>query len=291
MLDNEMITSAGELLSAAVKEKPKAENKSKADKSQVETENDRGSRCHTVLTYIEPKYLKVFLNSANWILHWAYCYHDKDVWSVEDEKANPNHKADTPKTPHTHITLYTKDCKTYSAICKQFDKYSISVYGKDGKQNTRSEYCDLNKQYRYLLHKDDPDKYQYAPDQLIQDDPIFWEKYDKGMIDEPDGGYKIVNDLISGAPYRTLVMKYGRDFIYHAKQYEDCANKIRLEEMVCNSPISDELIKVVLDSSPFYSLQVDEFFKMIAYLREVFHNEFNNPHGFEIYLKKLGLGD
>lgn len=282
--DVEMIASAGELLA-------NADNLAKDENVPCVAEVDRGTRCHTVLTYIEPKYLKAFLNNATWILHWAYCYHDKDVWTADDEKVNEKHKEGTSKTPHTHIVLYTKDCKTYSAICKQFKKYSVSIYGADKAQNTRCEYCDLNKQYRYLLHKDDPDKHPYSPDCLVQDDPLFWEKYDKGMIDEPNGGYKIVEDILSGIPYRTLAMKYGRDYIYHAKQYDDIAQKIRIEECVANSPINDELISVVLDSSPFGVLQKDDFFMMINYLREVFHNEFNNPYGFEIYLKKLGLGD
>lgn len=287
----EMIKGAGELLAEA-NEKPKATKKSKVADDNIVTEKERGSRKHTILTYIDPKHLIAFLKQSSWVEHWAYCYHDKDVWTADDEKLNAEHKANTPKTAHTHIVLYTRDAKTSTAICKLFNRFSVSVYGKDKAQNTRAEYCtDICAQYRYLIHADDPNKHAYDVNERVVDDPKYWDKYHRGIIDTPNYGYTMVNDLLQGVPYRMMCERYGKEFIYHARYIEDCAQKIRLEEACTNSPISDELIKVVLKASPFYQGQIDEFFKIMDYLKETFHNEFNNPNGFEKYIKILGLGD
>lgn len=251
----------------------------KNDAPKTTKAKDRGSRKHSLVTYIDPTLIRGFLTTCCWAEHWAMCTHDKDI--TADGK---------PKETHTHIVLYTFEAKSSSAIIKLFDRFSISIYGKDNKQNTLHEYCnDIQSQYLYLVHVDDPQKYQYDPSMRYVDDIVYWSKYERGQIDKPNTGLSMVTDLLNGTPYRLMAERYGKEFIYHSKYIEDCARKIRLEECVTNSPVDDELIKAVLDSSPFGVLEIDSFFNMIAYLREAFGNCYNNTQGFEIYLKKLGL--
>lgn len=267
----QMIKGASELLAEVEKPKTPLNSSRKS--------HDRGSRKHTVITYIDPTLVRRFLTSCNWVEHWAMCTHDKDV--TDEGK---------PKETHTHIVLYTFEAKSSSAIIKLFDRFSISVYGKDNKQNTLYEICnDIQALYRYLIHADDPQKYQYDPSVRFVDDIGYWSKYEKGQIDKPNTGLSMVTDLLIGTPYRLMAERYGKEFIYHSKYIEDCVRHIRLEECETNSPIDDELIKAVLDTSPFGVLQIDMFFNIIAYLRETFGNCYNNTQGFEIYLKKLGL--
>ena len=61
------------------------------------------------------------------------------------------------------ILLYTYDRKTASAIKKKFDRYDEETR-KEGEmpEATHAEICSsMVAQYRYQLHLDDKDKYQY----------------------------------------------------------------------------------------------------------------------------------
>ena len=37
--------------------------------------------------------------------------------------------------------------------------------------------------------------------------------------------------MLKGVPYRSLAFKYGRDFIYHHKAYNDVVKEIQYQEM------------------------------------------------------------
>lgn len=80
--------------------------------------------------------------------------HDSDLWTTEDEGANPEHKAGTPKKPHWHVAL----------------KFS----GKVGRERVNRIAQELNAplpkpigdwrgMIRYFCHLDSPDKHLYDP--------------------------------------------------------------------------------------------------------------------------------
>ena len=50
------------------------------------------------------------------IKRWAYVYHDKDVYTEEDEKENPEHKAGTHKNNHWHIVIESPNNNLYFSV-------------------------------------------------------------------------------------------------------------------------------------------------------------------------------
>lgn len=82
---------------------------------------------------------------------YAGICHDKDVWSEDDEKKNPDHKAGTLKNPHWHLVLRFSSPRWLSALAKELhisENYIQRCESFDGA-------------LRYLVHADNPNEYQY----------------------------------------------------------------------------------------------------------------------------------
>lgn len=93
---------------------------------------------------------------------WAWICHDKDVYTADDEMANPQHKAGTPKAPHLHISIYLPNAKTVTAMAKALGDLRVQnvqkFTGDNAKQNM----------FSYLVHRTEGSKndgkhvYDYA---------------------------------------------------------------------------------------------------------------------------------
>lgn len=178
------------------------------------------SRSFTLTTYIDTEAVNCFVARCPWVQHYALAYHDKDLWTAEDEKKNPKHKAGTLKEPHTHILLYTYSAKTSSAIIRNFDRFSREYYKGGTPQNTMCEIPeDVTVLWRYLTHKDDPQKYQYSDSIRKVDSLDYWQKYEKtdGMNDTRHNfGLAMFDDMCNGVSTREMILRYGKEYIYHA---------------------------------------------------------------------------
>lgn len=82
--------------------------------------------------------------------------HDNDLWTEEDEKENPLHKAGTHKKVHWHFVVKFENARYRSAVCKKlgieerFDKcIETELWG-----------------LKYLIHYEYEDKYQYSLDDV-----------------------------------------------------------------------------------------------------------------------------
>ena len=158
------------------------------------------------------------------IAHYAYITHDKDIYEDDlynDDKTELVHKKGDIAKPHIHILLDFFNGHTLTAVKRLFttenDKPRVDVIH------------DRVAQYRYLTHKDHPEKYQYDVADIISDDINYYETLCK-VGDKPDSDNKaemIINDLLRGISPRIMVSRYGRDFVIHMKQYEDCVTAIR----------------------------------------------------------------
>lgn len=115
-------------------------------------------------------------------------------------------KIETEKDSDLHLRINANDyllLKTLSASCGK----SVSTY--------------VN-----------PEKYQYNSADIISDDINYYEKICI-VGDKVDGDNKaemIINDLLRGVSPRIMVSRYGRDFVIHMKQYQECVNEIRYYE-------------------------------------------------------------
>ena len=181
------------------------------------------SRKFSLSSYIPLDDIERFLKSARWIQHYAYAYHDKDV------------KADgTPKEPHTHILLYTYDGKSSSAICKIFNRYAQSICANDAKpEQTLCEIMvDSVHMWRYLLHLDDPDKYQYEESRRICDDVGYWKSMERTeCLTEctSNKALQIMQDLEDGISTMEMVRRYGREWVINRGKYLACHAAIHTE--------------------------------------------------------------
>ena len=199
-------------------------NKSVIDTEELVQNCDvkRRTRRFCLTTYIDREALVKFLETSEWVCHWALCTHDKDV---NDEGL--------PKITHTHIVMYTYEGKTVTAIQKLFDRFSVDCYGVEHKQNTMVMPCiDIVAQYRYLLHQDDPQKHRYEEYERISENDAYWRKLERtaGLNDAADNkALQIFTDMCNGATTYELILRYGSNFLYHIQHFERAKQKHEME--------------------------------------------------------------
>lgn len=95
---------------------------------------------------------------------WAYIVHDKDYYTLEDEKKDPKRLAGSPKESHVHIAMYLPNAKTISALASDLNvkpNYITKFSGRNGKQNL----------FSYLVHKTEGSKldgkYEYGYEEVV----------------------------------------------------------------------------------------------------------------------------
>lgn len=162
-------------------------------------------RWFSCVTYGDEDYLKrVLLANSNHIRAWAYCVHDKE------------------NDYHIHLLLRTYNSYTFKAILNWFRDVPQAI-----PQNTFVEkIIDKQGAVDYLTHKHEPDKYHYDEESIVaQNLNDFIEE-----ASAKDSSYEIIVDMIRGLSYRALAFKYGRDFIYHFKQFDEIVKNIKTQE-------------------------------------------------------------
>lgn len=177
----------------------------------------------------------------------AFCYivHDKD----ESE-------------PHTHFII-----RTHSTwYPKQIERWFSDL--KDRKKQPINTFCepanDLHALKRYLTHSDqdsiEKGKYQYSESEIK----------DFGLNDivpkgnSFDSSYEVINDILSGVSFRQLIIKYGRDFVYHWQQYVDLAHEIRDQEGYAESKMMAQVAmagKTSVNPSTMEQINIDQKFE------------------------------
>lgn len=161
------------------------------------------------------------------IAHYAFILHDKDVYLEErkDSEGNVVNAVGDLEKEHFHVIVDLYNAASANAVKRLFttpeDTPRVEVLN------------DIVASYRYLTHKDNPEKYQYPSDSVISDDIHYYESLTiKGQKRDSDNmAMQIIEDLLKGLNPRLLVDRYGRDFAIHMKQYQDCADAIRIWEM------------------------------------------------------------
>lgn len=261
-------------------------NKSINSSSRRNTGTNERVRSFFVRSYIPFDDLCHFLRYAHWVQHYALTCHDQDVWTAEDEKNDPKHKAGQPKEKHTHVILYTFDGKTPSSVQKLFDRLAKSI-NPEKPEGTRVELpTSVTSAYRYLRHLDDTDKFQYPSEALISDDPVYWAKHDEtdGLNGSDNAGYAMVEDILNGTPEREMSLRYGKEYIYHATHLHASADRIRYEEQ--RFDVTPALVDAILDSAPFYEVDKIKFKEIFSYIQNAFSHQMDGKKAFEIYLEK-----
>ncbi len=114
------------------------------------------SRVHMLLLYPDNEQHAEALNKIPLSYDYAMILHDKDTWTEEDEKKNPDHKEGTYKKPHYHVVLRFNQAVWSSAICK-----SLGI-----EHNYIEDVKRFDNALQYLIHYNDTDKAQYSIDEV-----------------------------------------------------------------------------------------------------------------------------
>lgn len=135
------------------------------------------------------KVVKV-LDTQKPIKDYVYILHDKDTYTVEDEKKNADHKAGTLKKTHYHIAIrleYGVDIKYIAKWLGVKENFINKVKGK---------WVDMLK---YLTHENAPTKYQYAEEEVISN--YNWKTEKAKAINKTNSEARkseIINDIVNG---------------------------------------------------------------------------------------------
>lgn len=83
--------------------------------------------------------------------------HDKDTWTEEDEKKNPEHKAGELKKAHFHVVVRTQNATWNTALCKEL--------------GIEEKFCEqaknIDNALQYLIHYNDTEKTTYEIDEVF----------------------------------------------------------------------------------------------------------------------------
>ena len=252
------------------------------------------SRWHCLTSYIPIDIIKKYLECAFWVKHWSIIEHSKDVYldDVYNDSGQLKFSKGSPKETHTHILLYCKDAKTSSAVVKRFNNLAFQ-YALENNclvQNTLGQLCtEPLIMFRYQLHLDDKDKYQYSKDNRFVDSELFWSDFE--FSEECDNkALAIFDDIRAGLDTRQLISKYGCTFAHNSNKYyqlvrdaiwREKLNEVTIIEQDDLTLVSrldffdflSQIISIPLLNSPFNQSQINDFWNILRFSSELLEGE------------------
>lgn len=172
-------------------------------------------RAHSLSSYCSLEHIQAILDKRNkQILHHAYIVHDRDI--KEDG---------TPKDRHVHILLYLSSAATVTQVRNWFAD-------PENGQNTLGEAMhSVVAAFRYLCHKDNPEKAPYDDTEVIvSNEDRLWFERQPADVAETDTTTAALYDTLDGRSIREMVQTYGRDYIIHKRQIDDVVRDIKWQE-------------------------------------------------------------
>lgn len=146
-----------------------------------------------------------------------------------------NHDLDENEN-HRHIVINLNRSRTIEQVVNWFKKDERNTFGR---KNTYSRKSTIE----YLLHINESSvedgKHQYSARDIIayKCDITEWLNEDK------DNSYFILTSVIENVPYLELARKFGKDFIYHYRNYIELANCIKAQNSGVVVPPNEPLPK------------------------------------------------
>lgn len=166
-------------------------------------------------SYLSSEYiLEVLSFKKELIEKYAYIYHDQDIYDEDfiDERGNSHSYGDL-KPAHFHIYLKLFNYRKQDEVYRWFEKYKS--HGNTFVEPVRSTTSVL----KYLTHEDDASigagKHIYSREQIVSYNVDF-----DSVNYTNDSTSMILQDLLNGFSIETLVFKYGREFVYHIRDYD-----------------------------------------------------------------------
>lgn len=115
------------------------------------------ARVHMLLLYPDNEQHVAALDKISKSYDYAAVQHDKDYWTEEDEKKNPEHKKGEIKKAHFHVVIRCANATWSTALCKDL--------------GIEEKFCEqarnVDNALQYLIHYNDTDKAQYTLDDVF----------------------------------------------------------------------------------------------------------------------------
>ncbi len=166
---------------------------------------------------------------------YSYIRHDK----FSDAELNDD---GTEPEPHYHIVI-----RFWKQISLSTVKRWFWCLDDNGVVNTHVQRCtDVIGQYEYLIHKYDPDKYQYSVDDRFVYNKMYFEVEDQVEADSAFLALQMA--LVDTDPY-VIARRFGKDFIYHQRDIYELRDRINVfhADRTCLH-LHDEIKKGVNDA-------------------------------------------
>ena len=178
---------------------------------------------------------------------YAFILHDQDSTVLKDESGNDlldEHGSPLTelKQPHVHLLLKFHRRITASVVRRWFFRID-----ENGLKETVliKRVLDRVSAYEYLIHKYDPDKFQYDPKKRKCNNPSAW----LDEFEAPDLLTGALFDLLDGKSHKYLCSKYGSQFIIHQERVYQSRDRILAEEARgLDRRYDDPLDELVLES-------------------------------------------
>lgn len=180
------------------------------DNQQQLFENMRG-KVFSIVTYLPKHYVLNLLKlpSTN-CLRYILIEHNKFEDLFDKEK-------NYLKKDHIHIVFESWARRRASRLCKIFNTTEVMRL---------AEHNQLVGMVKYLTHETEECKLKarliYDKSLLVSNDIEYFTKLYYESSRE-DNSLDIIDRLNMGLPYRELVAMFGRDFVFHYKQYQEMA--------------------------------------------------------------------
>lgn len=183
--------------------------------------------------------------------YWL-CTHNMDV----------NEETGELKKVHTHAVIQFDGHRTLSAVQNEFVRVGL--------EKRFVQTCNLRAMLRYLIHKDDPDKYQYPKSAVKTNMPTTFEN---ALIDTIDDklAFKMVNDwideqtgFISVSAMNNYI--YANGLMDGFRRYSSALRDARIEhnkDIEIHDKVADELEKERVRSAVASSDMLDKTAKMV----------------------------
>lgn len=115
------------------------------------------SRCHMVLLYPDNNDHINALENIKKSYDYAFIIHNRDVWTIEDEKQNSQHVLGENKKEHIHVIIRAHNAIWNTALCKEL---GIDIRFVEQVKN-------IDRALQYLIHYNEPDKVQYSYNEVF----------------------------------------------------------------------------------------------------------------------------
>lgn len=168
------------------------------------------------------EHMKKVLSEKSCIREFSYIIHDKDTYTEEEEKRNPEHKCGELKAPHIHLLLRfeEKQPQKLEYVAQWFgigENYVNKIQGR------WEDAC------LYQTHINASDKYQYSPEEVVCNfdyDALLKKEAGKRNVTE------IIKNILNGniREYNKTLEIDNTLLVTHARLFNE-AFKVRAEHL------------------------------------------------------------